>query len=110
MAIRIDRRAIRFFFQRLLRGWDDGDTFSLDHTAAIWMLPRLQRFRELTCAHPSYMTYEEWLETLDKMIYSLEVVSNPKKMWAGGIDWREDGESVQEGLELLGKHWLDLWW
>lgn len=49
------RRIIKYWFQRRCRGWDDGDTWSLDCTMAALMLPRLRRLRKIgkTVAGPS---------------------------------------------------------
>ena len=42
------KRSLRFWWQRGTRGWDDSETWGLDGTLARFILPRLQRFKEVT--------------------------------------------------------------
>ena len=41
------KRAIKHWWQRRTRGWDDSDTYSLDITIAKFALPRFKRLREI---------------------------------------------------------------
>lgn len=86
------------FIQRRIRGFDDSDLWSLDHTILKFTLPRLQRFREIERAGwpgPEQMynlpyeevealpenerdalnkrSLEEWDRMLDKMIRAIEL-------------------------------------
>lgn len=99
------KRAIRFFWQRHTRGWDDSDTWSLDWTLAHWLLPRLKRFKELNDGFPHPFTEEEWDGVLDKMIKAFEIIVGAE-CWDGDMDMNE----VNEGLDLFRKHFIDLWW
>lgn len=65
---------IKFLWQRLTRGWDDSDLWSLDYTIAKFALPRLREFKLQAMGHPSSLTEEEWNMILDKMIWSMEYV------------------------------------
>ena len=68
-------RQVRFFFQRLFRGWDDSDTWSLDVSFYKWLKPRLERFVELTNSYPDtkeYPTMEKWKKDLKKRLGQLE--------------------------------------
>ena len=100
------KRKLRFFWQRLTRGWDDSETLSLDHSLAALIAPRLKRFKQLIHGHPADMTEQEWNDKLDKMIASFE--------WAcSDARWDEDCEAWkthQEGFDLFGKYYLGLWW
>ena len=113
------RRKMKFVWQRVTRGWSDEDTWSLDYTFCKWMLPRLKRFKKIANGYPDHMKPEEWDATIDKMIYSMEVVLYDED--AGWLHIRglcdEDHEKsaekwkrVDEGFELLGKHIRNLWW
>ena len=101
------KRAIRFFFQRLTRGWDDGDTFSLDQPLAKLIAPRLRRFTEVRAGHPSDMTDEEWGAILDKMVAAFEWYASDDR-W--GPNEFKNIEKHQEGIELFAKHYAGLWW
>lgn len=98
------RRSIRFFYQRLTRGWDDSDTWSLDVTIAKFVLPRLKRFKELNNGFPYEETQESWNEKLDDMIYAMEF--ELKQFDTNDYDMNR----VNRGFELFGKHFHYLWW
>lgn len=99
------KRSIKYFFQRIFRGWSDRDLWSLDLTIARFTLPRLKRFRERNIGTPGGFTEEEWKETLDMMIYAMESVVQDCAGMDDDIDW----EDVQIGLELFGKYFRELW-
>lgn len=104
---RLIKRSIKFFFQRLTRGWDDSDTWSLDYSLAKLIAPRLKRFKEVTGGHPGDMTEQEWNNTLDKMIAAFEFLGSEER-WSNTDKnkWNE----VQEGIDLFAKHYVGLWW
>ena len=43
----VSRRFWRHLYQRIIRGFDDGETWSLDYNIIKFTLPRLKRFREI---------------------------------------------------------------
>jgi hypothetical protein len=105
------KRGLRLWWQRRTRGWSDDETWNLEHTAAKWLLPRLKRFKELNIAHPVELTADDWDDILDKIIFSLEHVGCEDSWWGDLDDWtQEKQDRIQEGLTLLGKWWMDLWW
>lgn len=68
---------IKRFFQRIIRGWDDSDTYSLDDTFYKWLLPRLKRFKELNICYPideKYPTFESWDDELNDRIIELDLI------------------------------------
>lgn len=97
-------RPIRFFFQRMIRGFDDSETWSLDATIAKFTLPRLRRFKQVTIAHPDNLSMEEWQKILDEIEWYLDMVTKNYM-----ID-----PSEEERLEKAHKLWADyfsaLWW
>jgi len=100
-------RSIKFLWQRVSRGWDDSETWNLDARLSEHIVPRLQRFKELTQGYPCEMTYQEWMDILDKMIFA--------HTWlASDCTHRDESpetwQKVQEGIQLFGKHYADLWW
>ena len=107
--MRFLRRRIRFWWQRRTRGWDDSDTWSLDCTAAAFLLPRLRRFKELTNGYPASLAENEWNEILDKIIRALSLIIEDEDYgWWPREDSRWD--EYKEGMKLLGEWWLNLWW
>ena len=102
----IKKRSIRFLHQRLTRGWDDSETFSLDYSLAKIILPRLKRFRQVTIGTPGEMSNQEWIDKLDKMIAAFEFAASEER-WNASI---EDYEKHNEGLDLFAQHYWQLWW
>jgi hypothetical protein len=102
------KRAVRFFFQRLFRGWDDSETWSLDATFAKMIVPKLRRFKEVSIAVPMGLTEKEWDAILDKMIASFEFHSSELRYDSGNcLDlWNKH----QEGLELFAQYFTYLSW
>src|SRR5271154_326089 len=76
------KRSIRFWWQRRIRGWDDSQTWSLDHSLAKLILPRLKRFQELSIGRPSDMTEKKWNDILDEMIFGFEWYASNKRWYS----------------------------
>lgn len=100
------KRDIRFFWQRRTRGWDDGDTFSLDYSLGKLIAPRLRRFKEVTIARPHDVEEKEWEEMLNKMIAAFEFAGSEERWLAKP----EEYEKHQEGIDLFAKYYWALWW
>ena len=105
-------REIKYAYQRMIRGFDDSELWSLDTALARHILPRLRAFKAGTCGHPSDLTEQEWDEILDKMINAFDFIANQM--------WDYPNESVEEHFErerqayedvkLFGKWFGALWW
>ena len=76
--------SLRRIWQNLTRGWNDSDIWNLDHTIAIFVIPRLKKLKEKTNGYPGSLEinesdYEEgmiqWKQILDKMIYAFEGIA-----------------------------------
>jgi len=102
------KRSFRFLYQRLTRGWDDSETWGLDHELAKHILPRLKRFKEVTNGYPNELTPESWDAILDEMIFAFQFYSTEKMYQWDSTP--EEYSRVQKGLELFGKYYPDLWW
>lgn len=99
---REDTRWDEYKEQRLQRGFDDSETWSLDSTISRFIEPRLRAFREIRGGYPGNMTSEEWDGILDKMILAFELINKDKT--------HEYEKEVNEGLDLFRKHFFGLWW
>lgn len=101
-------RAVKHFYQRRTRGWDDSDLWSLDCTIAKFTLPRLRRFRATLHGHPGEITFEEWEAILDKIIWSMEYIAGDRQ-WEHNDQFDEDERKCDEGVALFGKWFRGLW-
>lgn len=86
-------------------GFNYEDCWGLDHAIACFVLPRLVHFKKVKQSYPSGITYEEWDEILDKMIYAFkEIVKENANFMIG-----ENRKRVEEGIELFAKYFFSLW-
>lgn len=151
------------------------DTYSMDHTAALIILPLLLQLKQSKMGVPSELTYriggdfddnltfdfikeddrevfdklcDKWDEILDKMIWSFQqlvddsydnkyhhgntkmgwkpievtnpttgvaetmyemVDENPSEHWYDSVGHNLHNERIQEGLDLFGKYYRNLW-
>lgn len=106
MTMRSVKRKIRFIYQKVTLGFSDRDTWNLDYTMAKFLLPRLIRYKQICDCCPSRLDVQEWNLILEKIIRSMEIVSGEFSEYT--ID--SYSEEVQEGCDLLGKYFTDLWW
>ena len=114
----LEIRSIRHFFQRIFFGFSDDETWGLYHTIAVHLLPRLERFKELTIAHPTDLSSEEWDEQLNIMIFALrhilyeenESEDLEKKLLSFDQHKNIWYEIREEGLRKIGNRFMNLWW
>lgn len=122
------RYKIKWFFQRLFRGYSDIELWNLDDSIIKFTLPRLKAFRDQTQGYPSNIdTFEEWQAILDEMIWAMEYVSSDEMPYWDlkekyGEETDEDGklkyivefekleERARKGFEYFGKYFNNLWW
>ena len=100
------RRKLKFAYQKRTRGFSDEETWSLDHSLAQLILPRLKRFKEVNIGHPSNQTLEEWNQKLDSMIEAFEFIAS-EEYWMGST---EQYKKAEKGLKLFAKYYMGLWW
>ena len=119
------KRSIRFWWQRRTRGWDDSETWSLEHSLAKLIAPRLKRFKELNNGVPGYLcpgggsttnygnkidkAAAKWDAMLDDMIFAFEFVADEDKYFTAKPDSPE-WKRVEKGLTLFRKNFHSLWW
>lgn len=102
-----DNREPIYSAQRQLRGFDDSETWSLTDTICLFILPRLQRFKEINASTPAQLTEKEWNDILDKIIISLQLTCKEKglRIWT-----EEESKQINEGLDLFREWFMALWW
>lgn len=121
-------RELLFEEQRAERGFDDSETWNLDHTIAVFVLPRLKAFKEVHCGSPCQPNKDcqlksigekEWNQILDKMIYAFEIHASEDMSFGYDLDhtdqekfsreYKERMDKVSEGLKLFAKWYGNLW-
>ena len=102
-----DNREPDYAKQRQLRGFDDSETWSLTDTICHFILPRLQRFKEINASTPAQLTEQEWNAILDKMIVAFQLTckDNGSRIWS-----EEESKQIKEGLDLFREWFMGLWW
>lgn len=96
--------------QRLERGFDDSEMWSLDCTIAEFIAPRLKVFKEQAAQigdHPVNITSEKWQEILSQMIEGFELYSDHFN-WPSE-DSNENWQKVYKALELFKNWFMNLW-
>lgn len=85
-------RHIKWFFQRVFRGWDNRNLWALDCSIVKWLLPQLIAFRNLPPhGHPCDLKcMEDWLYIIDKMIWSFKwILADSEDKYADEIGYSE---------------------
>lgn len=101
------KREIKWFWQRITRGFDDRETWNLEITIAEFVLPRLKVFKKHNNGYPHTLTETEWESVLDDMIYAMEFHSGKFNF---NLPDSQNYERVTNGTESMGKYFGDLWW
>jgi len=98
------RRDMYYILQWKLDGFDMTELWSLNHTIAKFVYPRLKEFDD--GSHPSDLTSEQWSEILNKMIYSFEQLSSDE-IW----EFKDDDTitRIDDGLKLFAEYFRSLW-
>ena len=69
------KHSCKLWFQRRIRGWDDSDTYDLDHTFFEWLRPRLKRFIEInTCYPENRSSFENWQNELKERLDQIDLI------------------------------------
>ncbi len=106
--VRLSKRALKHFIQRYRFGFDDSETWSLDHSLAKLILPRLKRFKEKNNGAPFGLTFEVWNYQIDEMIFAFECIASDNY-----FDSRFDEHTenrIKAGLYLFAMNYRSLWW
>lgn len=121
------RHPIKWWWQRLTRGYDDREVAALDAEIVAFVHPRLAHFVEWQLEHgkscPEGLDPSSWLNILNKMNRAFELLSDsyfgkpdlshePIGAGSGGgqIAWirtvltDEEKDAVKDGTELFGRY------
>lgn len=116
-----DENRLKYLKQRLESGFDDTETWNLDMTIANFLIPRLERFKELCNGYPETedcKSFEEWQAIIDEMIFAFRYGSDDSALYEGTPMWEirdkevleKINERIRRGLDLFAKHFRGLWW
>ena len=98
--------------QRFERGFDDTETWHMDRTMALFIIPRLKRFIEVNNGIPIGETVESYNEKLNFIISAFENYYDSDKYY-NSVDIEERRkltDDVKKAVENLSKLWFELWW
>jgi len=98
--------------QRFERGFDDTETWHIDRTMALFIIPRLKRFMEVNNGIPNGETEESYNEKLRYIISAFENYYVSDKYF-NSVDIEERKkltDDVRQALDYLSKLWFELWW
>ena len=98
--------------QRFSNGFDDTETWHLDRTMALFIIPRLKRFMEVNNGIANGETEESYYEKLRFIIQAFENYYVSDKYF-NSVDIEERKkltDDVRLAVEYLSKLWFELWW
>jgi hypothetical protein len=96
--------------QRDERGFDDTETWHLDKTLALFLIPRLERFIQLNNGFPSGETEESFNEKLNFILKSFQEYYNGENEEVSLELEKERVSNLKKAAAILGEIWFDLWW
>jgi hypothetical protein len=108
----------------------DYDTWNMDHTLALVILPMLKQLKETKHGYPHELSEEEWDNILDEMIWAFKqkcrdnweddyygdyVEDQKNGSMVGSFKWidheglKTHQERMTNGFRLFGKYFENLW-
>jgi hypothetical protein len=97
-----DKREELYKQQRIQRGFDDSETWSLRDTIALFILPRLKRYQEI-----ANDIDENLVNDINIFIRAMELVSRDN---GSCILTPEEEKEMFDGIEKFPKIFMSLWW
>jgi hypothetical protein len=100
-----DKREPELSKQRIERGFDDSETWSLRDTISRFIIPRLERYEEI--AQTFLERDDELKNEVQDFLIALKLIERDN----GAYNLTdEEHEKVQKGLESFPKIFMTLWW
>ena len=98
-----DDREDEFIKQRIERGFDDSETWSLRDTIANFIIPRLERYIEIA---PKTIVVEQ-MEEIKSFLEAMKLVAREN---GALILTDKEKQILEDGLQNFHKIFLGLWW
>lgn len=100
-----DKREKKFRKQRIERGFDDSETWSLRDTIANFILPRLKVYRKTIDGF--IVDQNDFYKKIDMSIRAFELVAREE----GATIWtKEEEQEYADGIEAFKEIFMGLWW
>ena len=98
--------------QRFENGFDDTETWHMDRTIALFIIPRLKKFIQVNNGIPNGETIETYNEKLNFIISAFENYYATNKYYESVDDneRKQLTDDVKIALEYLTKFWFEMWW
>ena len=98
--------------QRFEQGFDDTETWHMDRTIALFIIPRLKKFIELNNGIPTGETVESYNEKLNFIISAIKNYQATNKYYESVDDAerKQLTDDVKQAVEYLSKLWFEMWW
>ena len=98
--------------RRFEYGFDDTETWHMDRTIALFIIPRLKRFMEVNNGIANGETEESYYEKLRFIIQAFEnYYVSDKYFNSVDIEERKNlTDDVKQAVEYLSKLWFEMWW
>jgi hypothetical protein len=98
--------------QRFENGFDDTETWHIDRTLALFIIPRLKRFIEVNNGIPNGETVESYNEKLNFIISAFENYYATDRYYQStdSAEREQLADDVKKAVGLLSNLWFELWW
>lgn len=98
--------------QRFENGFDDTETWHIDRTLALFIIPRLKRFIEVNNGIPNGETVESYNEKLNFIISAFENYYATDRYYQStdSAEREQLTDDVRKAVGLLSNLWFELWW
>jgi hypothetical protein len=103
------------------KGWTERDVWSLDHTLAVWILPRLTYFRDCASGCPGGFAKtdgngkstkrqfaagcKKWRRVLDEMVDGFTIIASDRYF----LTKSEDEKKIEKALDNFREYYRCLW-
>lgn len=100
-----DKREKQFLEQRMERGFDESETWSLRDTIARFIIPRLEAYEEI--ANNTIIRDKKLKKDVKYFLKAMKLISRDE----GSCMWNKKEEKiVDKGLKAFPKIFMTLWW
>lgn len=96
--------------QRETQGFDDTETWLLDKTLALFLLPRLKRYIQVNNGFPGGETEISFNEKLNFIVKAFEDYYNDDTDKQSLEIEKERLLNAKKAVNILSELWFDLWW
>lgn len=81
------------------------ELWSLDYTIALYIYPRIKKFRKITMGYPGRLTEEQWDTILGKIEQAFKLIILNEVTFLTD----EEHKLIEEGLDLFREYYFHLW-